>query len=215
MKKIFAITIIIVVVFQGNTDAQSFENQSTVETIKTVFKLVQRGYDRHQPKSLLKAAELMVSSPQIKPIKTSGIGEEYNYFDARTLLDTAQSWMPKFAPFLKRRIAKLEESIPKYIKMSVGSGQVNTRTFSVDPKQTKLIDADFLKDEKVNVSVFLGEHFDLSVIEATNNNLLIKGKHVGEDCLAMFTSKTSGKHYIKIENRLDQRIEGALIIEKK
>ena len=217
MKKIALIFLTGIFIWISGAKSQTTDNEKTIKKIKHVFELAKSGYEKENAGKLVRASKIMIANPQIQNMKSNGEKKtlEYDFFDVRKLLEDAGKYVSPKAKRMQRKITELEDSLPKYVQMSIKKGGVSTKKFSVEPNQTKIIDAEFLKDEKVNISVFLGQYFNLSIIDTANNQNVGFGKHIGEDCLVIFTSQSTSTHQIKIENRVSQSVDGAIIIEKK
>ena len=204
---------------------QDHDKLKTRGTIKQVFELAKEGYDNMDSKPLIKAAKMLIDNPEVQIIKSQDETDEYepsqdesvleshNFFNPKELLDDAKKFAPFDAKILHWRIEQLEKRLKDYREMSLKYNKIKVKNYLVYGNNSKTISMKFNKDEKVNMSVRIGNNLRLRVLDATLKKSVGKSKFIGDARLLTFTSESDGSYKITIENTSDKANDCYLMIE--
>ncbi len=205
--------------------AQHKTADATVEHAKSVFALAKDGYDNLKPISLVKAAKILISNPQIGRFSAKGkdayapnenevILEHKDFFNVYQLLEDAKKMTAYDDKRMKRRIKRLEKRLPKYQKMGQQFNEIRVKNYLIYGKNSKTIATNFDKNKRVTLSVRVGDQLRLFVL----NNLkkqVGKSLNIGDARLVKFKTGNNGKYNITIENTSDEPNDCFLMIETK
>jgi hypothetical protein len=207
-----------------------FTNKQPVSNdliIKEVFELAKTGYDNLDPISLIKAAKLLIENPQIQqieaqnvsnnyePSKAENILEEHNFFNPKQLLDDADKLVPFDDKILKFRIKLLKKRIPDYYaEMGEADADIQVKNYLVYGNNSKKIQLNIEEGKRITLSVRIGNDLGLTVLD-TKKKTVGKSQFIGDARLLKFTSNSTGKYEITIENKADEANDCYLMIETK
>lgn len=230
MKNQLCYTFLLLFFIQIGTNAQHNVPEPLMEKIDKIFELGQKGYKKLDAKPLLKAAEILIKNPEIQQFSDSTIidsaalnDDEYiNYqafFNPELLLADAKRMAPVDANRLKRKIARLEKKLPNYREMSAQykekGGDIKVKNYVIYSKNSKTISTSFEGNQKIILSVRVGNDLRLSVFDKKTKKKVGKSQVIDDARMISFTAKQKVEYQIKIENVASQPNDCLLIIETK
>lgn len=200
---------------------------ATVKNIEKIFEHAREGYDKLNGWELLKAANILIKNPQIQDFKMPLVnqseteeetGFHKDFFDPEKILEDARKMTPVDAKLLKLAISKLEKDIPNYREMEIEliekGGVIQVKNYMIGSKNSKTIKTKFNSNEKVTLSVRVGNDLRLSVFDAEKQKVG-SSKFIGDARMLSFTAEAEGEHQIKIENVSSQSHDCLLMIETR
>lgn len=205
--------------------AQQKTSEETVESAKSVFDLARDGYDNLKPLSLIKAAKILISNPQIgrfaakgkdayEPNENEAILEHKDFFNVYQLLEDARKMTAFDDKRMKRKIKRLEKRLPKYQKMGQQFNEIRVKNYLIYGKNSKTIATNFDKNKRVTLSVRVGDQLRLFVLDNLKKQVG-KSLNIGDARLVKFKTDANGKYKITIENTSDEPNDCFLMIEMK
>lgn len=207
------------------------EKEITPETIKNiekVFEYALKGYNELNGWHLARAAKVLIDNPHIQDFKKEGELEkdsldinEYHkdFFDPKKMLADASKMAPIDAKALHFFIKKQKDRIPDWAIMSTNlaktGGIIQVKNYMIASKNSKTIKTDFNSNQKVTLSVRVGNDLRLSVFDTAKRKKVGDSKFIGDARMLSFTTESEGEHQIKIENVSSQSNDCLLMIETR
>ena len=227
MKKQLLSLLLLLAISLSPLMAQQEIPPATVKSIEKIFEYARIGYDELNAWELLKAANILIKNPQIQDFKmpvanNSDENEEIefhkDFFDPEKILDDAKKMTPVDAKLLKFAIDKLEKDLPNYREMEIEliekGGVIQVKNYMIGSKNSKTIKTKFSSNEKVTLSVRVGNDLRLSVFDSEKQKVG-SSKFIGDARMLSFTAEAEGEHQIKIENVSSQSHDCLLMIETR
>lgn len=215
------------VLFISPLMAQEAIPPATVKSIEKVFAHASVGYDELNAWELVKAANVLIKNPQIQDFKMpstttndSLANDEFHkdFFDPGKILADATKMTPVDAKLLKFAIEKLQRDLPDYremeIKLFEEGSVIQVKNYMIGSKNSKTIKTQFDSDQKVTLSVRVGNDLRLSVFDAEKQKVG-SSKFIGDARMLSFTTEADGEHHIKIENVSNHSNDCLLMIETR
>jgi predicted ribosome quality control (RQC) complex YloA/Tae2 family protein len=227
MKKQFLSLLMLLSLVVNALVAQEHISPATTKNIEKVFGHASKGYEKLDAWELVKAATILIHNPQIQGVKMSNTnsrdtltdsGFYKDFFDPVKLLADAAKMAPVDAQVLKFSIRQLEKNIPDYLEMEMkleeDGGIIQANNYMIDSKNSKIIKTKFDSNQKVTLSVRVGNDLRLSVLD-TKKQQVGNIKFIGDARIVSFTAQADGEHHIKIENVSSHSIDCLLMIETR
>lgn len=227
MKKQLLSLSLLLSLFTSSLLAQKEIPPSTVKSIEKVFAHASVGYEELNAWELLIAARILIKNPKIQDFKmpsstakdTLGQDEFHkDFFDPEKILEDATKMTPVDAKFLKLAIAKLEDYLPDYRQMETKFREegsiIQVKNYMIGSKNSKTIKTKFGSNQKVTLSVRVGNDLRLSVFDAEKQKVG-SSKFIGDARMLSFTAEAEGEHHIKIENVSNHSNDCLLMIETR
>jgi len=222
MKNKFYYALILSLVWNVQAFAQHEVPKPLMSKIEKVFALGQKGYKKMDAKPLMKAAKILIKNPTIQQFLDSTDIENIDYqsfFNPEKLLADAKKMAPVDAKFLKWRIKRLEKKLPNYLEMSAQykrkGGDIQVKNYVIYSKNSKTIYTSFKSNQRIILSVRVGNDLRLSVVDKKTKKKVGKSQFIGGARMISFTAKKKGEYQIKIENVANQANDCLLMIETK
>lgn len=199
---------------------QKAMSQDLVKKSMEVFDLAQQGYEKEEPKYLIRAIDILLEHPDIKKMN-GDIPREAgtkSYFDVESLYADAH----KLTPFdankgLKKRLKKLGVRMERYRLQAMGStdgdSKVENDNYFIVPEDEKSLIKHYGHTD-VNVSIRKGSGLKLSIYD-DQDHLLVKNHSAKEEKTVSFNTGQAKFIKIIIRNLATDPIDTHLIIETK
>ncbi len=230
MRKQIYYTLLIGLLWNTGLSAQHEVSKPLMEKIKKVFAYGQEGYKNLDAKPLLKAAKILIKHPEIQQFSETGAvdgdmleeedgGDYKSFFNPEILIADAKGMVPVDAKILKWRIRQLEKKLPNYkemsLKMKENGGDIQVKNYIIYSKNSKTISTSFKSNQKIILSVRVGNDLRLSVFDKKTKQRVGKSQFIGDARMVSFTAEAAAEYQIKIENVASQPNDCLLMIETK
>lgn len=232
MKLQLLLSLILISLFTQPLIAQDrAEKEITPETIKNIEKIFEyalKGYDELNGWHLARAAKVLIDNPHIQDFKKEGEIEkdsleanEYykDFFDPKKILADASKMAPIDARALHLFIKRQESRLPEWTIMSTNlaktGGIIQVKNYMIGSKNSKTIKTEFNSNQKVTLSVRVGNDLRLSVFDTAKRKKVGDSKFIGDARMLSFTTESEGEHQIKIENVSSESNDCLLMIETR
>ena len=215
-----------------NVSGQHTISEDLMKKMQKIYDYAQEGYQKRTTEPLLKAAEILLYNPEIRPFSEKNVKdsttleneeEHFYYFNPRQLLSDAKKYRPVDARMLKWRIRFLEKRLKRWEKWQMmnpnGSDKANSdiqvKNYLIYSKNSKTIDSEFKKDQTITLSVRVGNDLRLTVWNTKTNTKVGKSEFIGDARLISFETESGGVYQIKIENVSAEANDCLLMIETR
>lgn len=182
--------------------AQYKDNQILYDKVSLITKLVDIGNDSRNPKLLIRAADILLETPKIRPLnpKSLPLGQRSKYFDPKALLDAARLMIPIDKKHQRRKIEKRIQKLRDYEKMTLLKGTLYVEPVkALDPEEEIRIPQDFGADRMVDFRLPKAEQLQLSIYIYQQGEPLEQAQN-DSPILLSFTPKSTNKYEIGIRN---------------
>lgn len=227
MKKKLLSLLILLVLFVSPLLAQEVIPPATVKSIEKVFAHASVGYEELNAWELLIAARILIKNPKIQDFKMPSANtkdtlraDEFHkdFFDPEKILIDAIKMTPVDAKLLKFAIVKLQKDLPDYREMETKLREegsiIQVKNYMIGSKNSKTIKTKFDSNQKVTLSVRVGNDLRLSVFDAEKQKVG-SSKFIGDARMLSFIAEAEGEHHIKIENVSNHSNDCLLMIETR
>lgn len=200
----------------------------TIRNIEKVFEFALKGYDELNGWHLARAAKVLIDHPNIQDFKKQEELEKdsletnefhKDFFDPKKMLADASKMAPIDAKALRIFIKRQKDRIPEWEEMSTKlaekGGIIQVKNYMIGSKNSKTIRTDFDSNQKVTLSVRVGNDLRLSVFDTAKRKKVGDSKFIGDARMLSFTTESEGEHQIKIENVSSQSNDCLLMIETR
>ena len=141
-----------------------------------------------------------------------------DFFDPEKILVDATKMTPIDAKLLKFTISKLKNKLPDYremkTKLQEEGSVIQVKNYMIDSKNSRTIMTKFDSNQKVTLSVRVGNDLRLSVFDAEKQKVG-SSRFIGDARMISFTAAAEGEHHIKIENVSNHSNDCLLMIETR
>lgn len=224
--KPFLLILLSMIAGQSTALAQEDLDAKTRKDIAKVFQLAKAGYEQLDPNELIMAAKILLKNPHIQQFSHRQIMDDmdlsqeeqlletYDFFNPIQLLEDAKRLAPVNDRTTRWRIKLLERKLPHYVEMGKKDGTIQVKNYLIYSNNSKTIDTKFEKNQRITLSVRIGDKLRLTVYD-DNENSVGTSKAIGDARLVSFTAESEGVYKIRIENTADKPNDCYLMIEKK